>query len=144
MGENSLASAVVAVQPRATLWQIACTTMNPKDEAAFRKELDQIFDSGEVFDAKPEELKRHLRRLAAIPASAHMYGDMAQTAYVIRALTINHLQMARTIAELESTIKMLNAENGKISKWVCRLTWVCAGCAVIQAVGVIWMMSHAP
>lgn len=70
-----------------------------------------------------------------------MTGDKAQTAYIIRALTINHLQMARTIVGLENTIKKLNAENGKIAFRLLLLTIIAT---IFGIFGVLWTVYHTP
>jgi hypothetical protein len=111
---------------------------------ATHKELNEAFDSGSIFSATPQEQERFLRHLGYIVGNPHILGDQAQSTNIIRALTINHLQMARTICELESTIKKLNAENGKVSSRVLILTWVCAICGAIQVFGVFWMIFRDP
>ena len=108
--------------------------MNTNDPVASHEELNRAFESGDVFNATAQDHQDYLRRLSAIPPSAHMYGDKAQTAFVIRALTINHLQMARTIHELEDTMRRLNSANEKTQRLVVRLTWIAVAVGVVQAI----------
>jgi len=117
------------------------TAMNKNDAVATHQELNRVFETGEVFTATAQEHQDYLRRLAAIPINAHMTGDKAQTAYIIRALTINHLQMARTIVGLENTVKKLNAENGRIAFLLVLLTVIAT---LFGIFGVIWTVCHTP
>ena len=61
---------------------------------------------------------------------------------VVRALAINHVQMAQVISDLRTTIVLLNKENGKIASRVWWLTMVAVLFGGIQAFGVIWTICH--
>ena len=99
-------------------------------------DLNRAFDTGSVFTATPQELESYLRALGSL----NINSDAVRSKSVVRALTINHLQMARTIGELETTIKKLNAENSILSKRVLVLTVVAVIFGAIQAFGVFWMI----
>lgn len=102
---------------------------SPGDQSAI-DELHGAFISGKVFRSSPEDRERFLKALGGIDPN----NQDPKTTAVVRALIINHLQMAATIDKLEATITKLNAENGKVSRWVAILTVVCAIGTVIQAV----------
>ena len=90
--------------------------------------LNAAFDDGTIFDASQDDLKQYLRCLGSVG----ILSDEVRTKAVVRALTINHIQMSVTIQTLEATIKKLNAENGKVSRWVMILTFISSFVAVIQ------------
>ena len=90
--------------------------------------LNAAFDDGAIFNASQDDLKRYLRCLGTLNISNYE----VRTKAVVRALTINHIQMSATIQTLESTIKKLNAENKEVSRWVMILTFIGVFVALMQ------------
>ncbi len=95
--------------------------------------LNRAFTEGTVWGESEDQLRTHIRTIAegAIPNTPLALVE------IVRALAINHIQMARTI-------ERLNQENGIVAKRVLILTWVCAICGGVQAFGVFWMIFHGP
>ena len=99
-------------------------------------ELNKAFDSGTIFEASTEDLQRYLCALASL----NIQSDQVRTKAVVRALTINHVQMARTIGTFESTIRTLDHANGRTQKLVVTLAIVAIAVAALQcliALGII-------
>jgi hypothetical protein len=91
------------------------------DERTIRHDdLARAFREGTVWDEDEAQLRTHIRTIAESGIS----NDKLIAPEIVRALAINHIQMARTITKLESTITTLNAENGKVSRRVLVLTVV--------------------
>jgi hypothetical protein len=93
-------------------------------------EMDHAFTYCDISTASPDELEKFLKTLC----TGNVANESIKHREIIRGITINHIQMARTIQTLESTITTLNSENGKVSYRVLILTWICAGGTLIQAV----------
>jgi len=67
--------------------------------------------------------------------------EMVRHREIIRGITINHIQMARTIRKLEDTMRKLNAGNEQTQRLVIRLTWIAIAVGIIQAAaGVIALL----
>jgi hypothetical protein len=98
-----------------------------------RDEMGQAFEDGPVSSVSAERLELWLRALCtgAVPNTTVQHRE------VIRGLTINHIQMARTIGELESTMRNLNRANGETQRLVIRLTKVAICLAVVQAIAAV-------
>jgi hypothetical protein len=103
-------------------------------------DLNRAFREGTVWDDSDDQLRTHIRTIAedAIPNTPLAFVE------IVRALVINHIQMARVIGELQETITRLNEDNGKVASRVKTLTWVCAICGIIQAFGVFWLIFRGP
>ena len=56
---------------------------------------------------------------------------------IVRGITINHIQMARTIRHLEETIERLDADNRRTQRLVIILAVVAVVVGIIQAVAAI-------
>lgn len=92
-------------------------------------DLDEAFRSGRIFDSSPDDMKRFLRVLGHI----NVNGDSFQVRAVMRTLTINHLQMA-------GVIKDLNIQNGITAIAVKRLTWLAVGLAALQVAAAVFFV----
>lgn len=92
-------------------------------------DLNRVFDNGTIFDATPEDLERYLCALGTL----NIQSDPVRTKAIVRALTINHVQMARTMKEIEATMHRLNTANDQTQKLVIQLTWVAIIVGAIQA-----------
>ena len=93
-------------------------------------EMDLAFRQGKTRGATPEQLQEWLDVLC----TGHVSNDMVRHREIIRGLTINHIQMARTIQGLEDTMQRLNAANDRTQQLVVRLTWVAVAVGIIQAI----------
>lgn len=108
--------------------------MEQRERLAARSEMDQMFDGGDISKATPEQLERFLR----VCCTGNIPNETVHPREIVRGLTINHVQMARTILRLEETMHRLNAANDQTQRLVVRLTWVAIIVGVVQAVaGVI-------
>ena len=85
-------------------------------------DLNKAFDSGSVFRATSEELEGYLRAIGTL----NSFDSTERIKTIVRALSINHVQMAQVIRELRDTIKKLNRENDTLAKRIFWLTLVCA------------------
>jgi hypothetical protein len=108
--------------------------MEESQNIAPQDALTSAFRSEKIFGSNPDELKRLLCALG----TDDLNREQDRSKAVIRALTINHIQMAATINKLEETITILNAENGKVAFRVLILTWCALGAALAQVWGVIY------
>jgi hypothetical protein len=102
-------------------------------------DLNRSFRDGTIWSESDERLRTHIRTIAerGIPNQ-----DLWPTE-IVRGIAINHIQMARVIADLRTTMERLNRENGIVAKRVLILTWICAICAGVQAFGVFWVILHS-
>jgi hypothetical protein len=102
-------------------------------------DLNRVFDNGTIFAATSQELERYLCALGSL----NIENDKVRAKAIVRALTINYLQMSRTIKEVEATMHRLNTANERTQRLVIRLTRVAITLGVIQAVtGVISIFSR--
>jgi len=101
-----------------------------REHINYHDELNSAFASGAIFDASQDDLKRYLQCLGTVG----IMSAEVRTKAVVRALTINHIQMAATINKLEYTITKLNRENSRVSCRVLILTLVCAVGTAIRGV----------
>jgi len=100
-------------------------------------DLNRVFDDGSIFKSTPEDLERYLCALGTL----NIESDPVRTKAIVRALTINHVQVARMIVGVENTMKRLNAANDQTQRLVIRLTWVAVAVGLIQAItGVLAIM----
>ena len=107
--------------------------MNEDKRNELRAGLDQAIESGSIVDASPEQLQRWLISLT----TGHIPNQMVHPREIIRGITINHIQMARTIRQLEETIERLDADNRRTQRLVITLTYVAVSVGVIQTVAAI-------
>jgi hypothetical protein len=101
------------------------------DELRAHDNLNDAFRSGSIFDAAEPELRRHLQTLAMVEAR----NPGLQYREIIRCLTINHLQMARAIAETRATMRQLNASNARLQWFAAILTAVGLFVGIVQLAG---------
>lgn len=87
-------------------------------------DLQVSFQKDEIWDASEMQLRDHLRTLNNVKIT----NPNVQHRAVIQALTINHIQMTRVIAELES-------RNNKTQFWFLVLA---AGSLAIGALAIIF------
>jgi len=98
-------------------------------------ELDTAFDRNGVGCADEATLQRWLQNLC----TGNAPNETIRHREIIRGLTINHIQMARTIRELENTMRRLNASNDKTQQLIVRLTWLAV---IVSAAQVIIALSR--
>jgi hypothetical protein len=103
------------------------------DPIKIQSEMNFAFMDGKVANATEEDLQRWLQALCTwnVPNEGVRHRE------IIRALTINHIQMARTIRSLEETMRRLNAANVRTQRLLVRLTWMAVLVAVIQAAAAV-------
>ncbi len=96
-------------------------------------EMDSAFQRSEVRDATPDQWEQWLQNLCTgnIPNEAIRHRE------IVRGITINHLQMAKMICELQDTIQRLNAANNTTQQLVVRLTWIAVVVGTIQAIAAV-------
>ena len=95
-----------------------------------RGEMDKVFEYGDISEATPEQLQQFLR----VCCTGNIPNDTVHPREIVRGITINHVQMARTITKLEETIATLNRENDKVATRVLWLTFICAGGTIAQVI----------
>jgi hypothetical protein len=88
----------------------------------------------DAFRARRHETatEQELRDWLAVLCTETAGNDRLHPRDVIRGLTINHTQMARTIAKLEATILKLDAANSKTQRLVVTLAGVAIFVGVLQ------------
>jgi hypothetical protein len=101
-----------------------------EDWIKVHSEMDTAFQRGEVANADEAQLQRWLQNLC----TGNVPNETVRHREIIRGLTINHIQMARTIRDLEGTMQKLNAANDKTQQLVVKLTRVAVVVGIIQAV----------
>lgn len=92
-------------------------------------EFEDYLESGRE-DATPEQLRRWL---VAVNQGAITNPKVRHRA-IINGITINYLQMERTIKHLEETIKHLDAQNDRTQRLVIILTYVAIAVGILQVV----------
>jgi hypothetical protein len=95
--------------------------------------LQRSFDSGAIWDTPEETLRDYLKTLNSQPVP----NEDVRHREIIRALTINHIQMSRVILSVEETMRRLNSANDATQKLVVRLTWVAVFVGAIQAIAAV-------
>jgi hypothetical protein len=100
------------------------------DWIKIHSEIDKAFESGSIQNATEEQLQRWLQNLS----TGNVPNESIRHRETIRGITINHIQMARTIQQLETTIRRLNTSNDKTQRLIIRLTWVAVIVGVFQAI----------
>lgn len=91
-------------------------------------EVMAAFRDGAVSRATEQQLDIWLQNLA----TGTVPNKDIQHAEIIRALAINHVQMARLIRGVDGTMRELNAANTRTQQAVQRLTLVGIGLAFLQ------------
>jgi hypothetical protein len=94
--------------------------MASSDRDKAHGEGDQAFIEGTIGEKSDEDLQRYLQALC----TGHVPNEAIRHREIIRGITINHIQMSRVIQSLQHTIKLLDSENGKLSRRVYWLTVV--------------------
>lgn len=106
-----------------------------KERNRHMDEMNEAFAKGTLSNATPEQLQNWLCVLTCHP----MTGGGIDMREIIRALTINHVQMTQLITSFETTIKRLSAANDKLARKVMHL----AGAAVaVGFVQILIMLIH--
>lgn len=100
------------------------------DWSTVQSEMELAFRNGQVAAASDEQLQRWLQNLS----TGHVANEMVRHREIIRGITINHIQMARTIRQIEETMRKLNAGNERTQRLIIRLTWVAVAVGVVQAI----------
>lgn len=95
------------------------------DEIKLQSEITTQFLSGGILTASDEKLQEYIMSLS----SGHVPNDMVRHREIIRALTINHIQMKRHIDGL-------NTQSNKTQRWVMAL-------AVAALIGTIVQIYYA-
>jgi hypothetical protein len=103
-----------------------------------RAGLEQAIESGSIADASPEQLQRWLISLS----TGRIPNQTVHPREIIRGITINHIQMARTIRQLEKTIEQLDADNRRTQRLVIILAIIAIVVGIIQAVTSIIPLFH--
>ena len=96
-------------------------------------EVDRAFDLNQVGEATDQDLQRWLQKLC----TGNVPNETIRHREIVRGLTINHLQMSRTIRNLEGTMLRLNAANDKTQHFIVRLTWIAVCVGVVQAIAAV-------
>lgn len=107
--------------------------MNDDPWLVEHSKMDEAFTNGDVGSATPEQMEIWLKTLC----TGRIPNPAIHPREVIRGITLNHIQMARVIRELDATMHKLNAANDQTQKLVIRLTWVAVVVGSIQAVAAI-------
>jgi hypothetical protein len=107
--------------------------MSENDWIKVHCELDRACERGELKDASEEQLQRWLQNLC----TGNVKNESIRHREIIRGLTMNHIQMGRTIREIEATMRTLNDSNAKAEKQMSLLTKIGVGLAIIQTAAAI-------
>lgn len=99
-----------------------------RDDIRAHDALNEAFATGRVFSEGGDALRAHLVTLSTVEAGS----QGLQYREVIRALTINHVQMAHLIERVEVTMTQLNASNAMVQRRMERLTRLGVALAIIQ------------
>jgi hypothetical protein len=94
-----------------------------------KQEADEAFEAGAVEKASAEQLSKWLQALCC----GRVVNDQIKHREVIRGITINHVQMARVIGEVEATMKRIDDANKKTQVLVVVLTFAALGVGLLQA-----------
>ncbi len=100
------------------------------DAIKLREAVNDAFRARRHETATEQELRDWLAVLCTETAG----NERLHPRDIIRGLTINHTQMARTISTLETTIAQLNRENDRVARRVLWLTFICAGGTLAQVI----------
>ena len=95
-------------------------------------EVTKAFRDWTIADASDEYLLEILRHLCS----------KGPPSDVLRGITINHIQMARTIGDLKATIRQLNAANERTQRLLILLAIVAVCVGAIQAFAAIVSILH--
>ena len=98
-----------------------------------RAGLDEAIESGSIIDASPDQLQRWLISLT----TGRIPNQTVHPREILRGITINHIQMARTIRQLEKTIERLDAGNIRTQRLVIILAVIAIIIGIVQAVASI-------
>ena len=110
--------------------------MSDKHHVSGHDDLNRVFDDGTIFTASREDLERYLCALGTI----NILSDPVRAKAVVRALTINHVQMARAINGLEQTTRELSADSKRMQRLIMCLTVVGVVAGIVQAVAAVMLM----
>lgn len=104
--------------------------MREDERNRLRDGLEHAIENGTIADATPEELQRWLISLS----TGSIKNQTVHPREIVRGMTINHIQMARTIRQLEATIERLDEQSKRTQKLVVTLTYVAVSVGIIQAI----------
>ena len=95
-----------------------------------RGEVDKAFRDWTLPNANDEQLVEMLRHLCsdAIP------NDYIRHRELLRGITINHIQMARVIHELKTSMHELNTANERTQRFLLILTVVAVAVGALQVI----------
>lgn len=107
-----------------------------KEWVAKYEELNAAFERGCVLDASEQQLREWLQILCTgcVPNEKIRHRD------ITRGLTINHIQMARTIRGLEETMRQLNLANARTQQRISLLTVVAVLVGTVQAIAAVILL----
>jgi len=95
-------------------------------------EVTKAFRDWTIADASDEKLLEILRHLCSKGPPSDL----------LRGITINHIQMARTIGDLKATMRRLNAANERTQRLLILLAIVAVCVGAIQAFAAIVSILH--
>lgn len=101
-------------------------------------EVDNAFKEKRAISAPESDVQKWLQAMCV----QEIEKKSLEAREIIRAITLNNLQMAKIIVNLESTITKLNQENGQVSGRVKTLTWFCAILGGLQVVIALSALCH--
>lgn len=93
-------------------------------------EVDKAFRDWTVATANDEELLEMLRHLCG----EGIDNDRIRHRQLLRGITINHIQMSRTIRVLEKTLCTLNAANERTQRLVIKLAIIAIAVGIAQVI----------
>jgi hypothetical protein len=96
-------------------------------------EITQAFRDWTVARATDEQLLEVLRYLC----SAGVPNENWRHRALLRGITINHIQMFRTIDDLKATMQALNNANVRTQRLITRLTIVAVIVGAVQALAAV-------
>ena len=106
------------------------TVMDKQELDALRGELEQAIKTGDIVNATPEQLQRWLISVC----TGYIPNHMVHPREIVRGITINHIQMAQTIRQLEDTIERLNTENKRTQWLVILLAVITLSVGIVQVI----------
>jgi hypothetical protein len=97
------------------------------------RELDRAFRDWTVAHARDDQLLEMLRYLCTAGAPE----EKVRHRELLRGITINHIQMSRTINDLKSTLQALNKANERTQRLLMRLTIAAFLVGFVQAAAAV-------
>lgn len=94
-----------------------------------KDEANKAFDAGNASGASPELLAKWLQAYCC----GEVDNERVRHRELIRGTTINHIQMARVIRQMEETMKSIDDANRKTQLLVLVLTFAALAVGLLQA-----------